>query len=63
MLAVTNTSTVWFGVSSPPTARSSGTVIEIARHSSLSGPTVSSGPSTENCPPSALEASRFVVTI
>ena len=63
MLAVTKTSTVWLAVSRPPTARSSGTVIEIARHSGLSGATVSSGPRTENWPPSVLEASRLVVTI
>ena len=59
MVAVTKTSTVSPGRIIPPTARSSGTVIETARQASLSGATVSPGPRIENWPPWAWEARKF----
>src|SRR6478752_5766650 len=57
-----NTSTIIPGPSMPPTARSSGTVSDTARHASESGPTVSSGPRIENSAPAVVDASRLVVT-
>ena len=56
-------STVALAVTRPPTARSSGTVIETARQFSESGAIVSPGPMIENCPPVAVEAIMFVVII
>src|SRR4029079_1224398 len=59
---VTKTSTVWPALITPATARSSATVIEIARHASLSGPIDSLGPRIENSSPAWDDASRFWVT-
>src|SRR3954453_481103 len=60
--AVTSTSTDWPGLSMPPTARSSATVIDTARNGSESGVTDSSGPRIENAAPSVDELSMLVVT-
>ena len=57
-----NTSTTIPGPSMPPTARSSVTVSDTARHASESGATVSSGPRIENSAPAVVDASRFVVS-
>ena len=62
-VALVRTSTVMPGWSNPPTARSSGTVSETARHASESGATVSPGSRIENWPPVAVEASMFWVSI
>ena len=59
---MTNTSTLSPTVSMPPTARSSETVIEMARHGAVSGPKLSSGVRIENGAPSVADASMLVVT-
>ena len=62
-MALIRTSTVIPGWSSPPTARSSGTVSDTARHASESGAIVSPGSRIENWAPAAAPASMFWVRI
>ncbi len=56
-------STVWPAWRRPPTARSSGTVIETARQAGESGATVSVGPRIENWEPWVWPASMLARTI
>ena len=60
-LAVMNTSTAMPALSTPPTARSSATVIDTARQASESGATDSSGLRIAKPRPTVPEASRFGV--
>jgi len=59
IVAVMKMSIVWPGVRMPATARSSGIVMEMARHASESGATVSSGSRMEMPDLPVVSASMF----